>query len=180
MQIRKRRVHTHEHVLVFCERPSFQKRRGSVGSGGGGDQLAVFLPFLFSDLRKTEGEGVRKKRWNERKWALPPLLHSAHPHPVAAFVKTVGLSVSIQKRESRELIYEFHDEILHWLRAGRLRSRSKRWGSRWRWIDKYTRIKGRVWLCLERRFRLWIISKYCNLSLKDKMKDYSLKVFVKK
>jgi len=49
-------------VLVFCERPSFQKRRGSVGGGGGGDQLAVFLPFLFSDLRKTEGEGVRKKR----------------------------------------------------------------------------------------------------------------------
>lgn len=63
MQIRIRRVHAHEHVLVFCERSSFQK---GYGGGGSGDQLAVFLPFLFFDLRKTEGERIRKKKTLKR------------------------------------------------------------------------------------------------------------------
>lgn len=63
--MQKWRTHAYEHVLAFCERPSFQKRLGGGGGGDVSDQLALFLLFL-SDLRKTEGEASQKKKTPKR------------------------------------------------------------------------------------------------------------------
>lgn len=59
------------------------RRRWRRSAGG----VSPFSLQSSQDWGRGESE---KKRQKERKWASPPLLRCAHPHPVAAFVKTIG------------------------------------------------------------------------------------------